>query len=122
MEVNGTTNPDTLVVRAGRPARFRLMNLTLTYPNVGVVLTARPDSIGVAVRDTMVASWIPVAKDGADIRVGSRASVRARQVLSMGETYDFAFNAPAAGARLRIEVRAAGGNGALLARVPIRVE
>jgi FtsP/CotA-like multicopper oxidase with cupredoxin domain len=122
MEVAGTRNPDTLVFRAGKPARIRLMNLTLTFPNVGVVLTARPDSVGVAVRDTLVASWIPVAKDGADIPVAQRKPMRARQVLSMGETYDFIFHAPAAGTQLRIEVRGTFGSGNLLARVPIRVE
>jgi manganese oxidase len=122
MEIGGVKNPDTLVVRAGRPARLRLMNLGLTYPNVGVVLTARPDSVGVALRDTLVTSWIPVAKDGADIPVSSRQPMRARQVISMGETYDFIFNAPSPGTRLTLEVRASFGNGVLLGRVPIRVE
>jgi hypothetical protein len=40
----------------------------------------------------------------------------------MGETYDFLFTPPAAGSRLRLEVRGGGGFGGLLARVPIRVE
>lgn len=122
IEINGTRRPDTLVIRAGQAARFRLMSLTLTHPNVGVVLTARPDSVAGAVRDTLITSWIPVAKDGADLPANIRQSVRARVVIAMGETYDFLVSAPAAGTELRLEVRGSFGTGTLLARVPIRVE
>jgi hypothetical protein len=70
----------------------------------------------------LVTSWIPVAKDGADLPVNIRQPSRARVVLAMGENYDFVYNAPAAGARLTLEVRAGFGSGNLVARVPIRAE
>jgi FtsP/CotA-like multicopper oxidase with cupredoxin domain len=122
LEVGGVTNPDTLVMHAGRPARLRLMSLTITNPGPGVVVTARPDSVAGAVRDSLIATWVPIAKDGADLSEGKRTPRPARQTISMGETYDFLFTPPAAGSRLRLEVRAGGGLGPLLARVPIRVE
>ena len=45
----------------------------------------------------------------------------ARQIVGMGETYDFEFT-PKEPGRLRLEVRAAGPNGRLFNRIPIRVE
>ena len=122
LEIGGRVNPDTLVIRAGRTARFRFMSLTTSNPSPGVVITARPDSVAGGVRDTLVGRWVPLAKDGADLPPAARQSRPARQIISMGETYDFAFTAPAAGSLLRLEVRAAGGGGALLGRVPIRVD
>jgi FtsP/CotA-like multicopper oxidase with cupredoxin domain len=122
LEIGGTRNPDTIVIRAGRVTRFRFMSLTLTYPNVAILLTARPDSVRGPVADTLVAEWTPVAKDGADIPAAARRPVRARQVISMGETYDVTFTAPAAGTRMSLEVRGRVGTGDLLGRVPIRVQ
>jgi FtsP/CotA-like multicopper oxidase with cupredoxin domain len=122
LEVGGAANPDTLVMHAGRPARLRVMSLAVINPNAGVVLTARPDSVAGAVRDTLIVTWVPAAKDGADLVPRERTARPARQLISMGETYDFLFTPPAAGSRLRLEVRAGGGTGGLLARVPIRVE
>ena len=122
LEIGGRTNPDTLVIRAGRPARFRLMSLTIANPSPAVVITARTDSVAGALRDTLTATWVPVAKDGADLPASARQPRTARQFISMGETYDFMFDPPAAVTRLLLEVRGGGGSGALLGRVPIRVE
>ena len=122
LEVGGVANPDTLVMRAGKPARLRLMSLSILNPNAGVVVTARADSVAGAVRDSLIATWVPIAKDGADLAPSERTARPARQLISMGETYDFLLTPPAAGSILRVEVRAGGGNGPLLARVPIRVE
>lgn len=122
LEIGGRTDPDTLVIRAGRPARFRLMSLTSVNPSPAVVITARTDSVAGAVRDTLIASWVPLAKDGADLPASARQPRAARQVISMGETYDFTFTPPAAGTRLRLEVRGGLGSGTLVGRVPIRVE
>lgn len=65
-EINGETNPDTVVLHAGRPARFRLHNLSTANPLPSFVLTARRDSV-LTGKDTMVVTWRPVAKDGFDL-------------------------------------------------------
>ena len=122
LEIDGLANPDTLVMRAGRPARLRLMSLTTVNPSPAVVITARADSVGGNVSDTLVGRWVPLAKDGADLPATARHAQAARQVISMGETYDFVFTPPAAGTLLRLEVRGAGGGGILLGRIPIRVQ
>ena len=123
LRVNGVTNPDTIVLRVGRPARFRLMSLALINPNATVTMTSRPDSLfelrGAV--DTMLVRWTPVAKDGAGLPPAARNPRVARQIVSMGETYDYSYT-PAARGQLRIEVRGAGRRGPLLARVPVRVE
>jgi FtsP/CotA-like multicopper oxidase with cupredoxin domain len=121
LDVNGSMNPDTIVIHAGRPARLRFMSLSLQNPNATVVLTARADSAFRNVPDTLVARWTPVAKDGADLPTGARVPRLARQIIAMGETYDFSYSAPQRG-DMRIEIRGAGPRGALLARVPVRVE
>ncbi|HSA55405.1 MAG TPA: hypothetical protein VLE53_06850 [Gemmatimonadaceae bacterium] len=108
-------------MRAGRPARLRFISLTAVNPNATVWLTARPDSVNANVRDTLVVQWTPVAKDGADLPPEARRPRLARQIVAMGETYDFEFTPPAPGV-WRIEVRPAGVNGALLVRVPLRAQ
>jgi manganese oxidase len=121
LDVNGSMNPDTIVLHAGRPARLRFMSLSLATPNATVTLTARRDSTFRNVPDTMVAQWTPAAKDGADLPPSARVPRIARQIIAMGETYDFSYTAVQRG-EMRIEIRAAGPRGALLARVPVRVE
>lgn len=120
LEVNGVSNPDTIVLHAGRPARLRFMSLSLLNPNATVTLTARHDSLG-TMPDTMLVRWEPIAKDGADLPAAGRAPRVARQIVSMGETYDYMYT-PMRPGQLRIEVRTAGQKGILLARVPVRVE
>ena len=120
LEVNGEVNPDTVVIPVGVPTRFRFMSLAAFHPNAAFVLTARRDSAGVLPApgtDSLIVRWQPVAKDGADLPESQRAAKRARQLVGMGETYDYVYT-PAAPGNLRIEVR---GGPTLLARVPIRV-
>lgn len=119
-DINGQTNPDTIVLHAGQPARLRLISLALLNPNVAVQVTARQDSVGVLTMDSLLVQWRPLAKDGADLPEASRAPRRARQTIAMGETYDFELTPERTG-MLRIEVRG-GLGGRLLARVPVRVE
>ncbi len=122
LEINGVSNPDTIVLRAGRPARLRIMSLALANPNATVTLTARADSVEtLPSADTMVVRWEPIAKDGADLAAGGRPPRLARQIVGMGETYDYMYT-PVRPGQLRIEVRTAGQKGVLLARVPVRVE
>jgi manganese oxidase len=121
IEINGIANPDTMVLRAGRPVRFRFISVAVVNPNATVSLTTRPDSSLANLRDTLIVQWKPVAKDGADLPELARIPRLARQIVGMGETYDFEFT-PRAPGHLRIEVRGAGAAGRLLARTPIRVE
>jgi FtsP/CotA-like multicopper oxidase with cupredoxin domain len=118
LEIDGTANPDTIVVRAGHPARFRLINLSTVS---SFWLTARADSAASIARDTMLVRWQPVAKDAFDLPTSAREARPAEQLVTMGETFDAVY-APTAPGILRLEVRAAGANHALLIRVPIRVE
>jgi FtsP/CotA-like multicopper oxidase with cupredoxin domain len=120
LDINGQLNPDTIVFHVGRSVRLRLISLALVNPNAAVQLTARQDSLATLVVDSLVLQWRPLAKDGADLPEAGRAPRRARQVIAMGETYDFEFTPDRAGT-LRIEIRGAG-NGRLLGRVPVRVE
>lgn len=121
LEINGRENPDTVRLRAGRPARLRFISLTAVNPNATVWLTARADSSEANRPDSLVVQWTPIAKDGADLPPDARRPRLARQIVSMGETYDFSFTPPGRGV-WRIEIRPAGANGTLLARVPLRAE
>ncbi len=121
LEVNGLANPDTIVLPLGKPARLRFMSLAIFNPNATVTLTARPDSSFDNLRDTLIVRWRPVAKDGADLPSEARAERPARQIVSMGETYDFSYT-PTRRGNLRVEVRAIAPNGVLFVRVPIRVK
>ena len=121
IEIGGQAIPDTMVLRAGRPYRFRLIGLTTLNPNPTVSITAWADSSFRNFRDTLIGQWRPLAKDGADLPEAQRTPRLARQIVGMGETYDFEFTPKERGS-LRLEVRAAGTNGRLFNRVPIRVE
>ena len=121
LEINGMLNPDTVVLHAGKTARLRFIGLPMVNPNATVWLTSRRDSSYANLRDTLVLRWRPVAKDGADIPEPDRTDRLARQVVSMGETYDFEIT-PRQRGHLRIEVRTGGPVGRLLVRVPIRVD
>jgi FtsP/CotA-like multicopper oxidase with cupredoxin domain len=120
MEINGEVNPDTLVLRVGRPYRFRFVGLSVTSPNATVYLTARPDSSSLNVRDTMLVEWRRLAKDGGDLPERERTLRPAQQLISIGETYDVEFQ-PTKRGELRLEVRPPSA-GRLFARVPVRVE
>jgi FtsP/CotA-like multicopper oxidase with cupredoxin domain len=120
MEINGHVDPDTVVLRVGRPDRFRFINLAVTSPNATVYLTARPDSSLANLRDTMLVRWREIAKDGADLPDADRVLRVASQVVSIGETHDVEF-VPTKQGTLRLEVRPAS-LGRLTVRVPIRVE
>ena len=122
LEINGQASPDSLVLHVGRSVRLRLLNLTAVDPVPLFALTARPDSAATLFDDTtMVVHWRPVAKDGFDLPVAQQTPRRARQLVGVGETYDFEYT-PARGGTLQLEIRADRGRHPLLIRVPIRVE
>ena len=119
VEIDGQVNPDTVILHVGRPARVRLINLS-TF-NVAPVfsLTTRPDSAFNLARDTMVAEWREVAKDGFDLPGVAQRVRPARQIVGIGETYDFDYR-PVEPGHLLLEVRTRSGQ--LMVRVPILVE
>ena len=121
LEINGQVNPDTIVIPVGKPARFRFTSLAAFTPNALFFLTSRSDSMFANRPDSLVVQWRPVAKDGADLPESAKAPRLARQIVSMGETFDFEYT-PTVKGHLRIEVRAGGATGNLAARVPVRVE
>jgi FtsP/CotA-like multicopper oxidase with cupredoxin domain len=120
LDINGQTNPDTIVLHVGRVARLRFLSLSLLNPSAAVQLTAQQDSMRVLRGDSLIVQWRPIAKDGADLPDEGRLPRLARQIMAMGETYDFLFTPERTGT-LRIEVRGAT-SGRLLGRVPVRVE
>ena len=121
VEINGQVDPDTLVLRAGVPTRLRFIGLTAFNPSATVFLTARSDSVFRNFADSLVVQWTPLAKDGYDLEARLRVPRRARQVVSMGETFDYEFT-PAVKGRMLLEVRGNAATATLIARVPIRVE
>jgi len=80
--VNGDTTAKPMVIRAGVDQRFRLINISPAA------------SLEFAIyRDTSVATWRALAKDGADLPPSQATTRPARQFVQVGETYDFIFRA-----------------------------
>ncbi len=98
--LNGTREPEPLVLAAGETYRFRLVNITLFNGGARVRL----------VRDGYPVRWRPLAKDGADLPAHQRTPEFADRVVSVGETYDFEWTAPASPAELVIEARSFVGD------------
>jgi FtsP/CotA-like multicopper oxidase with cupredoxin domain len=107
--VNGNLTPLALDLRRGTAYRFRLINITTGRPNLTVELK----------QDTTLASWRPIAKDGADLPAAARGTRPARQAIGIGETMDMEFF-PTRPGEFRLEARTRLG--ALLATLPIRVQ
>jgi FtsP/CotA-like multicopper oxidase with cupredoxin domain len=79
--LNGLSAPEPIFMRAGVPNRLRLINIT---PN-NVGLTAS------LMNQFEPVQWKLLAKDGAEV-AGTQGALRlARQLVSVGETYDFEF-------------------------------
>ena len=121
LEIDGQPDPDTLVLHPGHTARLRVMNLSTFNPAAQFWLTERPDSAARLRSDSMLVQWRVVAKDGFDSPPVQRDLEPARRVVSIGETYDFAYTPDRRGT-LRLEVRGSGAAHPLLIRLPIRVE
>ena len=106
--LNGNAVPAPIVMRAGVPNRLRLINITAT--NVGFVafLVDRSEQT----------TWKPLAKDGATLPAGQTAPRPSRQLITVGETYDFEIQ-PLRSQVLWLEVRR--GNGEWVLQAPIKV-
>ena len=82
LEINGQPHPPPLVLAAGRRYRVRLINITEN--NTGNV------SLG---NDAGLARWKPLAKDAIPVPAALALPVPAQVRTSVGETYDFEFDA-----------------------------
>ncbi|HWZ29244.1 MAG TPA: multicopper oxidase domain-containing protein [Gemmatimonadales bacterium] len=96
--LNGGGALPPLELDAGTPYRLRLMNITTGGPRVRLLL----------VHDGAPVQWKPLAKDGYDLPSWQSASRQAVQLVSIGETYDFQFQAPDTGSTT-LELRRADG-------------
>jgi FtsP/CotA-like multicopper oxidase with cupredoxin domain len=76
--VNGDTAAAPLHLRAGVAHRLRLINID---PADGAEVIFGQDSVP--------ATWVPWAKDGADLPPALRAPAPARHLIRVGETYDY---------------------------------
>jgi FtsP/CotA-like multicopper oxidase with cupredoxin domain len=106
--VNGSRSQQ-LRLRAGARHRLRLVNIT-------------PDdifSVSLVARDTPV-TWRPLTKDGAPVPPGEEQPGPARVRIAVGETYDFAYDAPPGRATLWLDVRTPGGKWQSQVRVLVR--
>ena len=105
--INGSSDADD-VWKAGTSHRLRVINIT-------------PDDIlvvSVSGADGPMA-WTALTKDGAPVG-GDGKSVPAKQLIAVGETYDFEFTTPAGRTTLWIEVRSTGGRWMVQRRVILR--
>jgi hypothetical protein len=96
--------PTPTVLRAGARNRLRLINITPASFALTFVLT---DGFAPV-------QWMPLAKDGADLPQSQRRRREARQLVSVGETYEFEIQ-PALNKPLWLELRR--GNGEWVAQV-----
>ena len=107
--VNGVSAPPPLILHAGVPQRFRLINLTISnaLPVVSVESSAKP------------VQWRPLAIDGADLPMVRKRLQPAVQILTIGQTRDFEFVPDSAGElALIVQTRT---NGPVVVRMPMRV-
>jgi FtsP/CotA-like multicopper oxidase with cupredoxin domain len=91
--LNGSAQPEPLRLKAGLKYRLRFINMTPNGAGLQVSLLAGSSPV----------RWRAVAKDGADLPPAQVIEQDARQVISVGEAYDFEFE-PATKGDLRLEV------------------
>jgi FtsP/CotA-like multicopper oxidase with cupredoxin domain len=90
--VNGSAAPPPIELVTGRTYRLRFININTDWRVLFTLLS--PEGL---------ATWRPVAKDGADLPAGQAGSRPAWLLTGPGETADFEFKPEAAG-ELRLEV------------------
>lgn len=105
--VNGEREPEPVDLMVGRTYRFRLINI---HPEWRVQFTLGTD--------TTVATWRPIAKDGADLPESQRTPRAAFLLTGPGETADFEFTPAEPGDLiLNMRTRLSGWNIPMLLRV-----
>jgi hypothetical protein len=91
--LNGDADPGPMELKHGVKYRFRFINITPHDPLLSVSVLAGSAPV----------IWRAIAKDGADLPVSQATQRPARQVVSVGETYDFEFE-PQSTSELRLDV------------------
>src|SRR6202047_89334 len=91
--LNGDADPGAIELKQDVRYRFRFINITPHDPLLTVSLLAGSSPV----------TWRAIAKDGADLPVAQATERPARQTVSVGETYDFEFDARSA-TEFRLEV------------------
>jgi FtsP/CotA-like multicopper oxidase with cupredoxin domain len=76
--MNGSVSPEPIVLRVGVPNRLRI-----------VIIPAAGSGELTLLSDTTPVRWRALAKDGADLPAALATERPARQLVSVGETYDF---------------------------------
>ena len=106
--MNGERAPR-LVWKAGGRHRVRLINIT-------------PDDIFTVALQAAEGPllWTPVTKDGAPLPPAESVEVQARQIIAVGETYEFEYQAPAGRKTAWLEVRTTSGRWQAQAHVIIK--
>ncbi len=84
--VNGGSGEAEFVLRVGQRVRLRFVNIQPEWPATFELL-----------RDTLVTTWRPVAKDGFELPVSQSVEGAARRILHPGETFDATWAASAPG-------------------------
>jgi manganese oxidase len=106
--MNGSAKPAPVVMLAGVPNRLRLINITPSTIGLTFFLFDRLEQT----------TWKPLAKDGWTLPPDQTAVRPARQLVSIGETYDFEIQ-PTRGQLLWLDVRRLIGD--WMAQAPITV-
>ena len=101
--------PVNFPLRAGVPNRLRLINITPGLPALTFVLTDGFTTV----------SWTPVSKDGTELPPAARVSREARQLVAVGETYDFEIT-PRADERLWLNLVRGNGEWVVQTRLVVR--
>ena len=91
--VNGSNDPPSMSLAAGRTYRLRLININPDWRVIFAITS-----------DTGLVKWRPIAKDGADLPAAQRGERPASLLTGPGETADFEFT-PATPGELRMEVK-----------------
>ena len=91
--VNGSPDPEPIELAAGKSYRLRLININ---PDWRVIFSLMSDSA--------LATWRPIARDGADLPPAQRRPRSAYLLTGPGETAEFEFT-PTAPGDLRLEVK-----------------
>lgn len=96
--LNGASPGRPVELRVGVAHRFRLINITIGRPGISVEVR----------RDTSLVRWRALAKDGADLPDEGRVMRPARQLISIGETYDFELT-PRETGNMQLMIRTSAG-------------
>ena len=106
--LNGSATPSAFNWQVGVRYRVRFINMTTGIPSLEFRLE----------QEGMPVNWRPLAKDGADLPLGSRVLHPARQPVSIGETADVELIPERPGDQ-RLTARL--GNGTVVATLPVHV-